>query len=252
VNDNSWHFIAIQRDSATYRLYVDSSAPVASGVGTISKYTSLVVGAQKDGSNFFDGLIDEVKLYDTAIEEASFLRSITPYTPYKLAVTRNLMNMRLSWVDESTTEQGFIIERKTKDTDWQELARVSANVMTYTDVVKFYNTEYTYRIDAYNSMGISAASNSVSITSPLDPNTGIADHGNNRHWIYPNPVKDKFTIISPENADIKLFDTHGNIMLSKKNCAANELFDMTNFSKGIYFLQTSIDNESDVIKLIKY
>lgn len=253
VNDYSWHFIALQRDSATYRLYVDSSIPVASAQGAIPKLTRLVVGAREDGINPFNGLIDEVKLYDTAIEEASFLRSRAPFTPYKLRGSINGLKTVLSWIDESTTEQGFLIERKTKDSDWMEIGRVGTNIRSYTENVPQYATEYSYRVSAYNSMGTSAPSGVVVVTSPSNPNTGLLDHGGDLlQYVYPNPIQDKFTLVSPDYSDVKLFDVQGNVMLSKKDCSASESFDMTNFSKGIYFLHTSRNSKVNVIKLVKY
>lgn len=252
VNDDSWHFIALQRDSNTYRLYVDSSAPVARARGSIPKFTKLVIGAKTDGSNTFWGRIDEVKLFDTAIEEASFSRSFIPFTPYKLKAAINGLKMRLSWTDESMNEQGFLIERKTRDTDWQEVARIAAYTYTYTDTVPFYATEYSYRVSAYNSMGTSAPSAVVVVTSPTDPNTGLSGYsGDQTQYIYPNPVQDQFTFISTGNPEARLYDMQGRLLLLKKNCAAAELFVMKGLPKGIYFLQTYDDRQSDVIKLVK-
>lgn len=252
VNDNSWHFIALQRDSAIYRLYIDGNVAVESSEGDIQKYTKLVIGAKNDRTSPFFGAIDEVKLYNSVIEDASFIRSMTPYGPFKLVVSRNTMNMRLGWMDQNTNEQGFIVERKIKDMDWQEIARVGPNITTYTDIVPMYNTEYSYRVSAYNTLGISAPTNEVSVTSPLDPNTGIADNpGNHGQYIYPNPVQDKFTLISDQSSDMKLFDVQGKLMLERQHCATSESFDLTNLSKGIYFLQTRDNNKTNVIKLIK-
>lgn len=253
VTDYSWHFIALQREGNTYRLYVDSSTPVASAQGIVSKLNRLVVGAMEDGTTPFGGLIDEVKLYDTAIEEASFSRSRAPYTPYKLRASVNGLKTYLNWTDESSTEQGFLIERKTTDADWKEVGRVGTNIRSYTDTVQWYSTEYSYRVSAYNSMGTSAPSCIAVVTSPADPHTEILDHTDNLpHFVYPNPVKDQFTLISTGNPDVRLYDMHGKLILSKNNCAATELFDMADCSKGIYFLHTDAQSKSGVIKLVKY
>lgn len=252
VNDDAWHFIALQRDSVTYRLYVDGNAAVVSSGGDIHPYTRLVLGAKSDGTNAFKGTIDEVKLYDTVIEEGSFTRSMAPWAPIRLSISKNKMNIRLDWIDQSSNEKGFIVERKTADTDWQEIARVSTNISTYTDIVSLYNTEYTYRVSSY-ALVKSAPSNSISITSPLDPNTGLLDReGNGLNSIYPNPVQDKFTLISSGNIDMKLFDLQGKLMLEKRNCAPSESFDLNNYSKGIYFVQTCDNKKTNVMKLIKY
>jgi hypothetical protein len=99
----------------------------------------------------------------------------------------------------------------------------------------------------------SAPSNIASVTSPLDPNTGLSDkESNGVNFIYPNPVQDKFTLVSSGNSAMKLFDIQGKLMLQKSNCAAIESFDLSNFSKGIYFVQTCDNKITNMIQLIKY
>ena len=251
VNDDAWHFIALQRDSAIYRLYIDGYAAVVSNKGVIPKFTKLVIGSKSDGTSAFYGTIDEVKLYNTLIEEGSFMRSMSPWAPINLSVTKNIMNMRLSWTDQSTNEQGFIVERKIADTDWQEIVRVGVNMISYTDIVPFYSTGYSYRVSSY-ALGKSAPSNVITVTSPLDPNTGLSENSDNLLYsIFPNPVQDKFTLISPVNSEVKIFDIQGILMLERKNCTTYESFDINSFSKGIYFLQTSGNKKMNRIKLIK-
>ena len=170
---------------------------------------------------------------------------------YNLSVTKNIMNMRLSWTDQSTNEQGFIVDRKTADTDWQEIVRVGVNMISYTDIVPLYNTEYSYRVSSY-ALGKSAPSNVITVTSPLDPNTGLSENSDNLLYsIFPNPVQDKFTLISPVNSEVKIYDIQGVLMLERKNCSSSESFDINSFSKGIYFLQTSGNKKMNRIKLIK-
>ncbi len=47
-------------------------------------YYKLSVGAHPEGTSCFQGLIDEVRLYADAIEDASFARGLTPFCPLKL------------------------------------------------------------------------------------------------------------------------------------------------------------------------
>jgi len=252
INDDAWHFIALQRDSATYRLYIDGNAAIISGLGSIHKYTKLVVGAKSNGTSAFNGTIDEVKLFNNIIEEGSFTRDMLPWNPMKLGVTKIGMGMHLSWADQSINEQGFIVERKTADTEWQELTRTIANNRFYTDNVTLYSTEYFYRVKAYNTLGISVPSNSISVISPVDPNTGVSElSGDRTHYVYPNPVQDKFTLVSPLNSEMKLFDIVGKLMLEKNNCSPSEVIDLSAFSKGIYFLHSIDNKKTNVIKLIK-
>ena len=250
VNDNSWHFIAIQREGSAYRLFVDGSVPVASGNGNIKAFDKLIVGAKSDGSSPFEGAIDEVKLYDSVIEGGSFIRSFTPFAPLNLAISTTKLRVKLSWVDQSSNEEGFRIERKTKDGNWEELAKVGANALSYIDNLELYNTEYTYRVSSFTKIAPSVPSNSVTYLTPNFP-TGSASLAEIPLTVFPNPAHDQFTMVSSETARMKIFDLQGRLMLDKNNLSATETVDITNFSKGIYFIQTLGRNNTSVVKLIK-
>ena len=252
VNDNTWHFIAIQRDSITYRLYIDDSTPIASGKGIIQNSNQLTVGAKRDGSQAFEGAIDEVKLYASAIEEGSFVRGFAPFPPNKLAIQSNILRIKLTWLDQSTNETGFVVERKTNEGIWEERDRVAANTVSFVEALDQYNTEYTYRVRAFTSIGSSAASDTISYITPQDPKTGISESlATTGLSVYPNPVRDKFTIISNQSSQMKILDIHGNLMLTRDNLSETENIDISSFSSGIYFLQTFNSNKTDVVKIIK-
>jgi hypothetical protein len=80
-----------------------------------------------------------------------------PAAPSNLILTSvpNLTSRRitLTWTDNSNNETGFIIERTTSG-DYTEVARVGANVTTYTDTGVTVQTIY-YRVRAYNASGSS-------------------------------------------------------------------------------------------------
>jgi hypothetical protein len=67
----------------------------------------------------------------------------------------------LEWVDNSTAEEGFIIERRVKKGQWTVIAGVNANVTTYTDYTVDYTSErmYVYRVKAYSGLVESDYSN---------------------------------------------------------------------------------------------
>ena len=252
VNDNAWHFIAIQRDSATYQLYIDDSAPVNSGKGIIQNSDQLTVGAKSDGSNAFEGAIDEVKLYASSIEEGSFVRGFAPFPPMKLAIQSNVLRIKLTWLDQSTNETGFVVERKTKEDIWEERGRVSANTVSFVETLDQYNTEYTYRVRSFTTIGSSAASNTITYITPQDPNTGLSENSATTSLsVYPNPVRDKFAMISCQPVRMKILDIHGKLMLAKDHLSGNENVDISSFSSGIYFLQTFNSNKTNVVKIIK-
>ena len=78
-----WTHVAGTYDGATIRLYVDG-ALVASAprTGAIPFSTAdLVIGAQDDGTGFFAGLIDDVRLYDWALGAADLSALILETQP---------------------------------------------------------------------------------------------------------------------------------------------------------------------------
>jgi len=252
INDNNWHFIAIRRDSTSYQLYVDASAPIATGIGTIQKCDQLTIGAKIDGSSAFEGSIDEVKLFDSSVDEGSFFRSFAPFYPMKLAYTANGLKIRLSWIDKATDEDGFVVERKTANGNWEEYYRLPANAILFVEELKAYNTEYTYRVRSFNKITKSAPSTEVAYVPPNDPNTGFTQSSADLLFsVYPNPVYSSFTMLSSGKIGVRIYDIQGKLRLEKKNCSSSETIDLSGFCKGIYFLQANTNEKNKVVKLVK-
>ncbi len=61
----------------------------------------------------------------------------------------------LTWTDNSTDEDGFAIERSEDGTDFSEIDRVAVDVTSYSDTGLACETEYWYRVRAYNANGYS-------------------------------------------------------------------------------------------------
>jgi hypothetical protein len=74
---------------------------------------------------------------------------------------------KLDWVDNSTNETDFSIERATGTGAFAEIGKVASNVTTYTDTTVVEGTAYSYRVAAINATGKSTYSNVVSKTIPL-------------------------------------------------------------------------------------
>jgi hypothetical protein len=81
----------------------------------------------------------------------------------------------LSWVDNSSNELNFDIQRTTAAnvaacqaaSGFTALAQVGANIMTYTDAALAEGATYCYRIDASNTSGVSTFSNIAGRTVPF-------------------------------------------------------------------------------------
>jgi hypothetical protein len=253
INDGGWHFVALRREADNYGLYLDSSTAVASGKGSVKKFVKLVIGAKSDGTAAFGGIIDEVKLYDLAVEEASFTRNVVPFCPLQPTLTRSGMIMKLTWADQSINEEGYVIERKVKDGVWEErLPVLAASKLSFTETVTLNNTEYFYRVRAINKFGKSEPSLAKSAVTPFA--TGInpkLNSGDSSTSVFPNPVKNTLTVVSPENSDLKIVDIQGKLMLAKNNLSGNEIIDVSQFPNGIYILKTDEGTRMNEIKLIK-
>lgn len=75
--------------------------------------------------------------------------------------------IQLAWADNSTDETYFYIERKIGASGtYSNIGSVGANITTYTHINLTQNTEYYYRVRAYNTSGYSAYSNEANTTTP--------------------------------------------------------------------------------------
>src|SRR5678809_246772 len=82
------------------------------------------------------------------IANATTLAPPSPAAPSGLTATPiSSTQVDLSWTDNSTTEDGFRIERcqGTGCTTFTEVAAVGANVLTYSDTGRSPSTDYRYR-----------------------------------------------------------------------------------------------------------
>lgn len=93
-----------------------------------------------------------------------------PIAPAGLTGTSTGRAARLSWQDTSDDEAAFAIERR-RGTRWQEVARVAAGVVAYTDTTVAARKVYSYRVVAVNAAGRSAASNVVTVHVTARPSS---------------------------------------------------------------------------------
>jgi transcriptional regulator CtsR len=96
-----------------------------------------------------------------------------PTKPGNLVATSvSNKQINLAWADSSNNEDGFKIERKTgAGGTYAEIATVGADVTSLADTSLSQNTEYFYRVRAYNAGGNSAYSNEANATTLPDPPT---------------------------------------------------------------------------------
>lgn len=91
-----------------------------------------------------------------------------PQPPTNLSITEvSPTQLKLTWTDNSDSEQGFRVECKTgSDHTWSVVAgRIPANLPAFTDYGLTRSQTYTYRVAACNTAGVSAWSNEASMTT---------------------------------------------------------------------------------------
>ena len=252
VNDGKWHFVAVRRDSTFYRIFIDTFVPEQSKEGTILSFNRLSVGAGFDAANNFEGTIDELRLYDTQIETASYSRNLSPSAPMSMTLGKNKMIMKLNWTDLSINEEGFAVERKVAGGSWIEIGTVLVNIKTYTDTVPEYSTEYTYRVKAYNRYGSSGYTNTKTIVSAADPTVSVFNPkaDSDQIIIFPNPAKDSFAFKSSDVVKFKLFNILGELVMAE-NISPNQTIDISQLNAGLYFVSCYETENYNLVKLVK-
>ena len=90
-----------------------------------------------------------------------------PAPPSNLAAASTGLNsLQLTWVDNSTNEKGFKIQRQNGTTgSFKKIAKVVTGVTTYSDSTVTPGQTYGYRVKAYNGTGASSPSNVVTIVA---------------------------------------------------------------------------------------
>jgi hypothetical protein len=101
--------------------------------------------------------------------EASATTTIYVAAPTTLvAKAASASQVNLTWIDKSTNETGFSIERRLGTTGaWAEIATVGTGSRAYSDTGAAANTLYNYRIRAIADGAASAYSNIASVKTPI-------------------------------------------------------------------------------------
>jgi fibronectin type 3 domain-containing protein/sugar lactone lactonase YvrE len=76
----------------------------------------------------------------------------------------------LAWLDNSSNEDGFKVERKTGAGAFSVIATLGVNATSYSDMTASPSTQYTYQVRSFsNAGGDSAPSNPVTVSTPAAP-----------------------------------------------------------------------------------
>ncbi len=172
-------------------------------------------------------------------------------------------SIRINWVDNSSNEDKFMIERSLDGgTIWALRDSVVANTTQYTDIGLTQNTEYCYRVYAANCMGVSPNSNQTCATTTI---TGINTTSNeiprvfNLYQNYPNPfnpvTKIKFDIPNSSFVKVTIYDALGRqiIELVNQQLDAGSYtadWNAVSYASGIYFYRIEAGDYINEMKMV--
>ncbi len=117
--------------------------------------------------------------------------SVLPAPSGLSATAQSASNISLSWNDNSSSEDGFNIERSSNGSTWSALTSVAANATSYNNGGLSPDSTWFYRVNAYQAADLSGWSNTASATTfdvaPAAPTglnaTAVSDSQINLNWV---------------------------------------------------------------------
>jgi hypothetical protein len=150
IGDGVWSTSPIKTVGNTVRTFTNT------GLKADSTYTYAVAAYNSYGNSLVSN-------------EASATTMIYVAAPTTLIVkAASATQVNLTWIDKSTNETGFSIERRLGTTGaWAEAGTVGAGIKAYADSSVDPNTLYNYRLRATAAGAVSAYSNIASVKTPI-------------------------------------------------------------------------------------
>lgn len=114
---------------------------------------------------------------DQIIPQAQLYSGVAPVAPTGLAGTpASGTQVNLTWVDHSSNETGYIVERMAPGGAFTPITSLPADSTAYMDTALVPDTAYQYRVVATNFAANSAYSNVFNITTPIPPAKSTGSH----------------------------------------------------------------------------
>ena len=123
-------------------------------------------------------IADQGSGYTNTASATTTLGAPTAPTNLTAAAASN-SQINLSWIDTSSTESGFVVERCTGATctNFAEIAETGANAIGYNNTGLAANTTYRYRVRAFNDSGDSGYTNETQATTTVSATKPTAPSG---------------------------------------------------------------------------
>ncbi|MFA5794468.1 MAG: fibronectin type III domain-containing protein [Candidatus Brocadiia bacterium] len=172
VNSATEIVLTWQDNSPTENGFKIERSPDGSGwaqIDTASANATVYTDTGVSGGNIYYYRVCSYNfLLDHPYSNQFIAQTIAPLAPSNMITTTvTTTDIGLQWTDNSDGEQGFKIERNIlpTNTGFALITTLPPNTTAYTNSGLTLGTTYNYRVYAYNGIGISAYSNTVSQTT---------------------------------------------------------------------------------------
>ena len=171
LSANSWAFLAVSYDKTTVRLYVNGTqvATLAATANIATSANPLQIGGDSLYGQYFAGLIDNVRVYNTALTAAQIQTDMNtpistvpdttpPGKPGTLTATAvSATEVDLGWgaASDNVGVSGYHIERcqGSSCVNFAEIGTTSGTGTTYKDLTTTAGTSYRYQVRAGDAAG---------------------------------------------------------------------------------------------------
>lgn len=192
-----------------FRTFMSYSCSGAPRVGRVSNPNVTYLGVAQGidpAVNPAKGAWNARTLNESASYVAGFRTATTPPTipaaPSGLSASANgPESIDVSWLDNSNDEDNFVLQSSPDGSSWSNLATLGANVTSHTDNGLSPESTHHYRVQASNSAGASAFSNTGSATTTPLPSS-IEDVANGEVLIAGN-VNGSYTATNADGGSVQ-------------------------------------------------
>jgi len=167
VNDDEWHHVAATWDNAGESiLYVDAArAASTANTGNIFSFSGRIrLGRPNDSSRYYNGLLDEVRLYDRILPAGEIQKIMDPAKAYNSTPANGAEDVELSakliWTpgtDESTgseyTKGDVYFGTSFEDVDTATVPTTTVTGANEYSISLDYYIDYYWRVDGVNASG---------------------------------------------------------------------------------------------------
>jgi len=185
------YHLEISNDSAFSKMFYSD---------TLIMDTLTSVRLLEDGTTYYWRILARNSIGRSPYSDTWKFATILPCPDSLKAVSSYPHKIRLTWLDRSKNESGFIIEKKvgepSSSNQFKVIAAVKTNINSYVDSLELKDTtKYTYQVKAFNTIDSSEYSNYVIVTTlvRVDEPAIIPKHLM-LYQNYPNPFNPSTTI----------------------------------------------------------